>query len=327
MSAPLPLVAGSQPQPNKPNAQSRWSTARARLRSLDAAEWPDPAPKPSPYSAAEHAALFNDVRRPLQALRTLVDGEWREDPLAAHLLLYAYRFVRQTALASRSVSRGQPLAAAPPRLWSADLQLPSSLWASSTPLTLDAHQSPDTFPDYHASAHHLLPTPFGSPAHMAAQLFALDPMTLILCWPFPEEILAQEAQMLDLCEGMLHAKGRFVLVKFLEARFGMGQGEALEFSQVAMHRYKSLGQVDPDTERGLLLSRIERYYRRAIKGQDLQAEGNALKLHAAVVGLTRDTHKAEEAEPADLVAAIKKVHAENPPKPKRLPAPQKDGTT
>lgn len=283
-----------------------------------AAEWPS---LPSPGDEAPQKVLEENqkawdrvarLERGLHSLATVEGG----GALARHVLLVAWRVTRGFAIVTKAITPHQGLADIRPARWTQTLDLDGV-----GPLALDPRAAPTSFARALGIALPSLHAQVGGPTHYVVQWLLESPETRpLLVWPEPQELVAFERMIMSSAQRILSNKGRMALARYFTDRLGLGHREAQELIAQTMQFYRALGAVDPDVERGILLERAERFYSRARAAGVLREEGNAIKLHAQLVGLTRES-PAKEEEEVNLLEVIRAVNAVEGPPSKSIPAP------
>lgn len=264
---------------------------------------------------------WDQVYRAERGLHTLATVEGG-GALARHVLLVAWRVSRGLGIAGRVITPSQGLCDLPPKKWETPLDTP--LLPAPTPL--DPRLAPTAFGQALAVALPHLHVHQGGPTHYVVQWLLEDPHTrAVMVWPEPKELQAFERMVMGTAQRILSSKGRVPMARYFTDRLGLSDKEARELISQVLEHYRGLGAVDPDVERGILLERAERFYKRAVESGTLREEGNAIKLHAQLVGLTREapTQPDEEVNLLEVIRAVNAV--EGPPK-KQLPAPPEGGS-
>jgi hypothetical protein len=297
-----------------------------RLRALKAYEWPAPPPNPEdapgPLQEKRQIELWAKVARVEGALDALGGPGGENGFLAEHVLLVAYRISRGLALAGNLAARGgYALGNMTPRAW--ETSIVGVRGAPTDEATLDPRSSPQAtvaFADLLRTVAGALKVRYGGPDHMIVQWFLEDPITRVsIAWPSPSDLILFEGDLLERTRSRLEQGGRMPALRYLMETLGMARGEAQDLLVGAMTEYKVIGQVDPDIERGILLARVEKLYRKASKANQLREEGNALKLHAQIAGLTRELPQVQDEDDVDLVGTIERVYERDGPPVKPTP--------
>lgn len=287
------------------------------FKGFKAAEWPDTDPKPPGVDRllADNKRAWAQVRRmegALWQLATLEGG----GALAKHVLLVAWRATRGIGVAGKAMKAYEFLGTLAPYQWQKLIELPGVSNITMTPETC----SPAEFAKALGVVLPYLACPPGTPANYVVQWILEEGRDRVLdIWPQAEELIRFENMVLAEARGILSNRGRVPMERFFTGRLGMAPSEARDLIKAVMCAYADLGKLDPDVERGILLERAERFYERARKNNQLREEGNAIKLHAQLVGLTREIPTKDGEDDVDLLEVIKAVNAiEGPPK-KQVP--------
>lgn len=298
---------------------TRWALVKDRFARLQATSWPVP-PKPAPtgpeaeaLADQRNAAKWQEILKPWAALEC-------PETLRDHLNLLAYRFTRLLVMASQTIPRLGLLSQVPgrPNAWA--LPLPAQEHPVHIPggLSLDPRQcDPTLFGSALLSSIHLFSSLMHSPLHMVAQWLLEDlPDRLYVFWPRPPEITSFERDLVYWTQNMVTRKGRAKAMAAAQDKFDLSAEETAILCNQSLATFREIGKIDPDIERGLLLTRLEDYLQRMRKKSlDPKNEFNAMKLHAAIAGLTRATPSTDRNEDnLDMIDVIAEMF--KPPAPK-----------
>lgn len=134
------------------------------------------------------------------------------------------------------------------------------------------------------------------------------------CWPSARDILQFEGDLIESACDKVSRSSRRLAYRMVEA-LTQSRPVTDHIMGLVDQPFRRRGKVDPDVERGILLSRTEAFYDRARKKHDLKSEGTALKIHAH---LALQVQKDDALDDGTLKAAILRVEAV-PPRAKALP--------
>lgn len=304
----------------------RWGVVREKLRSLDAAAWPEPERKlPDQAKRAleekEHGDLWEEVCAPRRILqdREALTGE----DLAGHCTLLAYRTTKLLAFHSRLLRNPEQLLGdVSPVAWGMPLRPAPGPLEKFDNLHLRPHASPEQFYQAYLLLRGQLRLMDGSPLDSLYEFLARSPWHLVRSWPSLEEVLDFEEGLVELAEERVMSAGRRAALETLRSRFCFSTPEANGLIRAACRGYRAQGNVDEEVERGLAITRLEDAMRRARRAKDLKLELDALKHLAHVAGLTRGRAQREE-EGMDLLDALSTLKPTPKPKPPLLEADAK----
>lgn len=269
----------------------------------------------------EHLSRWQEVLRPH---RTTEDPAYQQE-LVTTCYVLAWRVTRLLAVSTQLISAKGSLRDVPmqPDGWTTTLPLQSFPFQIPAGLTLDPRACPrEPFYETLSRGFNRLALVPGTPAHFVANWLLDDPERVLLLWPPPENLVEWELGMTKHLQRLVIKAGRFQAVEYLVKRLGLLEDEASSFLATATVVFREMGKVDSDVERGLAIARAEDAAKRARRALDLRSEVAALKLHAAVTGLTREVPKESNESRADLIDAILRVSQEDgPPKAPALPGP------
>lgn len=209
-----------------------------------------------------------------------------------------YRTTRAILRARRLLGEGQPLAAAATQ--TKHLLRQTFPFDVSDPLLgtaasfLEAENRPPTapFPDLD----HL--TPAVSDLHTQAAIeIGVDPEDEVLFWlgkdqilaVFPplQELIALEAEAIEVSSRFLTAKSRSAALQALERIFGkLHHLERPDFGRLPYAPLVDYASTTPEEDRALMVARLERLAARAREALDIRTEAAVLRSIAQIQGLT-----------------------------------------
>lgn len=287
-----------------------WTSVQQRLRRLSVQDWSAPQESQSQEVKEQvHEALWREVMGPriLHVVETL-----NSEAFAIHRLVLGYRVTRLMALLGRCAGTMTLVQNIPmTKLWAPVTHEQGPLQGFTLPcVPSEEHEA--TFTEaLKLLRPHLRFLPDSPMEHLFEWITGEG--RLMAHWPSVPDLIMFEEGLLELTQDVIKQRGRVRAAELLRRRYCFGRLEAEAFVQTAIREYQAMGQVDLDTERGLALARAEDYYRRARKADNLQEEGKAIKLHAAIVGLTRNRPEDRAEEEQDLLTTLAKI--KDPPKP------------
>lgn len=147
-----------------------------------------------------------------------------------------------------------------------------------------------------------------NPEHGAYAMTGMDePLLIQAIYPIPSIILTYETLIVDSARQRLVSYGIDAAHRELSEYHGLSPHEANQVMAMAREQIRSRVAVDPETDRAMMILRLEGYMRRANKSMNLGAEIQALKQMALTLGL----YRAEGENPMkDIVASIRSISAE-----------------
>jgi hypothetical protein len=310
--------------------KSKWNLVLDRFRSLNTVEWESTPPESDEErrtrAELEHHTSWLTARRPV---RTTDDPAYVKE-LVAQSTILAWRTTRALAVSTQLIHAKAPLSTLPlhPSPWTTALPTQDHPFPVPTALTLDPRACPaEPFLLVMAHAFNRMGLMAGTPAHYIAQWILEEPNRVYLLWPTPHDLMAFEHQLVRHLTDLTLKRGRLRAHRYLTDKVGLLQDEADATLAMSLATFKALGKVDADVERGIAIARAEDAARRAREALDIKNEVAALKLHAAVVGLTREAPSDRDRDDkADLLDAIFRVAQEDgAPGARGLPGPSQAG--
>lgn len=115
-----------------------------------------------------------------------------------------------------------------------------------------------------------------------------DPVLLHLCWPPLMHLLAFEEDMLSASTDVLVAKGAQGLKAYLRSMYAFGDDEFLDVQRMVQGRIRAIHSSDIETDRAMLIARLESIADRAQGCGDLRAELGSAKALMVAQGISKD---------------------------------------
>lgn len=142
----------------------------------------------------------------------------------------------------------------------------------------------------------------------------LDPMTIRLCFPTPQQIMAWETLMVDTAVDLFNEQGYLLAKEQLKEQYGLQQREIDSIIKITRLQVRDMMQEDADESRARLIAQLQNFTKRARDAMDFRGELGGYKQLAILHGLSRS-------EPDDVLSdfkqVVKKVTSE-PAAPRRV---------